>query len=90
MNGNQDNSMFGVIIGSMVVGLLALGVIAILSEFFNNSTTSKGKLLARKERYVMERTEYYEREAEHQRVELLKTEIFEPKRFVEIYGRKME
>jgi hypothetical protein len=81
MSRNQDNlGLFELIAGSIVVGLLALGAIAILSELFNSSSTSKGKLLARKERHVMEKTEYYEREVEHQHIKLLKAEIFEPQK----------
>jgi hypothetical protein len=45
-------------------------------------------LLARKERYVTERTEYYEGGIEYTREELLKTEVFEPKKFIKIYGKK--
>jgi hypothetical protein len=75
-------------VGSVLAGIFILGIIAILSDLFDSSTTSKGRLLARKERYVIERTEYYERKVEHQHAEFVKAEIFEPERLLEIYGRK--
>jgi len=65
-------------VGSMLAEIFILGIIAILSDLFDGSTTSKGRLLARKERYFIERTEHYERKVEHQYAEFVKSEIFEP------------
>jgi hypothetical protein len=79
-----------VIAGALIFGSLLLFAKVIFDALFNDisASKSKGKLLARKERYVTERTEYYERGIEYTREELLKTEVFEPKKFIKIYGRK--
>jgi len=79
-----------VMAGALIFGSLLLFTKAIFDALFNDisASTSKGKLLARKERYVTERTEYYEGGIEYTREELLKTEVFEPKKFIKIYGKK--
>ncbi|MGQ9691838.1 MAG: hypothetical protein ACUVQY_11415 [Thermoproteota archaeon] len=77
-----------VLLGIIVGGAVALGLIAILGGLSDSSSTSSGRLLARRERRVIERTEWYEKEVKHQITQVWKAEILEPKRFVEIYGRK--
>jgi hypothetical protein len=89
MNRSQNNSglfeWIGVGIGILL--FFALGI-AIFSRPSNTTNTSKGKLLATKERHVIEKTKYYERGIEHEHKEFLKAEVYEPKKFVEVYGRK--
>jgi hypothetical protein len=93
INRNQNNSgLFeGIIvsIASICIGLslIALGI-AIFNRLFSTGDASKGKLLATKERHVIEKTKYYERGIEQEYKESLKAEIYEPKKFVDIYGRK--
>jgi hypothetical protein len=75
------------------IGLLAMGLVIVgllffaVNALFNDTTTSRGRLLARKERHVIERAEYYERGVEYERVEFLKAEVHDPKRFTEVYGK---
>jgi hypothetical protein len=89
INRSQNNSeLFGwIVVGIGILLLFALGI-AILSRPSNTTNTSKGKLLATKERHVIEKTKYYERGIEQEYKESLKAEIYEPKKFVDIYGRK--
>jgi D-serine dehydratase len=88
MNRSQNNSgLFGWIVVSIGILLFALGI-AILSRPSNTTNASKGKLLATKERHVIEKTKYYERGIEQEYKESLKAEIYEPKKFIEVYGRK--
>lgn len=89
MNENQKTiTPLSIIFGGIAASLVLFGILAILSVFFDNSDSSKGRLLARKERCSLMKTEYFESGVEHQSTELLKVEIFEPKRFAEVYGKK--
>jgi hypothetical protein len=77
-----------VVIGGLIVGLTAIGLLfSLVDALFNDTTASKGRLLARKERHVIEKAEYYERGIEYERVEFLKAEVHDPKRFTEVYGK---
>jgi D-serine dehydratase len=89
MNRSRNNSgLFGGIgVGIGILLFFILGI-AIFSRPSNTTNASKGKLLATKEIHVIEKTKYYERGIEQEYKESLKAEIYEPKKFVDIYGRK--
>jgi D-serine dehydratase len=76
------------VIGGLILGLAAICLLfSVVDALFNDATASKGRLLARKERHVIEKAEYYERGVEYERVEFLKAEVHDPKRFTEVYGK---
>ena len=73
----------------LAIGISALMLIGkvIFDALSNDAGASKGRLLAKKERYVVEMIEYYERGVENKHKALLKTEVYDPKRFTEVYGK---
>jgi hypothetical protein len=90
INRSRNNSgLFGGIgVGIGILLLFFVLGIAIFSRPSNTTNTSKGKLLATKERHVIEKTKYYERGIEQEYKESVKAEIYEPKKFIEVYGKK--
>lgn len=86
---NTAIEILGLLIGvAAVVGLTIL-VADILNEIFG-SLGGRGRLLARRERVLVERAELYERGAEIWREEVERFEILDPKGFMERYGKGVE
>jgi hypothetical protein len=86
---NRDlGPVIGLIRLAMVASALMLVGKAIPDALSNDAGASKGRLLAKKERCVVEMMEYYERGIECKRKELPKAELYDPKRFVEVYGKR--